>query len=258
MLRCSPDGLAITEEVLEFNYFDLEAAGKIQERRGCTIAKAKEIYKKHVQALANPDIENRAELVLESIERGVEVASDEEVEETVTKAKKVKAKKEPKAKKEKAPKAAKKSKEKKPSKSANPRVDHPFAKPEREVELTPTETPNVYTALLFGRKAAVIWHQVNYERGVEARGQWLQLSQKRLDAAQEFAKANDLPVAICATIRIKGKLDQGYAVPLATFDKFKMKKHNGMVMNGAARKAYSEDGWDGVKFSEAKASEKAA
>src|SRR5580700_119311 len=100
------------EDIMEFTESDLAAVGKIQENRGCTIAKAKEVYRKHVLTLANPDVENRADLVLEAMDRGVDVASDEEVEETVTK----------KAKKQRAPKAAKAAKPKaektkKPSKA---------------------------------------------------------------------------------------------------------------------------------------------
>jgi hypothetical protein len=244
---------------MEFTELDLAAAGKIQEKRGCTIAKAKEIYRKHVQALANPDIENRAELVLDSIERGVEIASDEEVEATVTKAKKAKAKKEPKAKKKKAPKAAKKSNGvKKPSKSANPRVEYPLAKLEREVELTPIEGERgLYTGLLFGKKTVTLWVERNRSTGADARFQSVNVSESQLDAAKKYGKANDMPVAVCCTVRVLGKLDQGYAISLDTFNKQKAGESS-FNLSGAARKAYSEDGWEGVKFNEAKANEKAA
>jgi hypothetical protein len=237
---------------MEFNETDLSAVGKIQEKRGCTIAKAKEVYRKHVLTLPNPDIDNRAELVLAAMDRGVEVASDEEVEETVTK--KAKAPKKAKAEKP----AAKKSNGKKPSRAVTPRVEYPLAKLERDVELTPVEGERgLYLATLFGKKHVTVWAERNRSTGADARYQSVNVSESQLEAAKKYGKANDLQVAVCCTVRVGGKLDQGYAIPLDVFHKEKAGK-SGFNLSGAARKAYSEGGWDGVKFSERKSDEKAA
>jgi hypothetical protein len=247
---------------MDFNEVDLQAVGKIQELKSCTPAKAKEIFRKHAQKLANPDVEDRAQLVLDAIERGAEIASDEEVEETVTKKKASKpngkangaAKKEKKAAK---PAAAKKSNGKKPSKTSTPRVEHPLAELEREVELTPIpEERGLYTATLFGKKHVTLWVERNRSTGAEARYQAVNVSESQLEAAKKYGKAEDMPVAVCCTIRVLGKLDQGYAVPFALFNSEKAGASS-FNLSGAARKAYSEGGWDGCKFS-SKAVEKAA
>jgi hypothetical protein len=255
----------------ELNELDLAAIEKIQELKNTTPANAKQIYRKHANKLPNPDIENRADLILAAIERGAEVASDEEVEESVTKprmtrnerrlakreAKEAKAK----AKKESKPKAAKKSNgEKAPRKKAAsvPRVEFPLAKLEREVELTPIpEERSLYTGLLFGKKTVTVWVERNRSTGADARYQSVNVSEAQLEAAKKYAKANDMPVAVCCSVRVLGKMDQGYAIPLDTFNKQKAGACS-FNLSGAARKAYSEDGWDGVKFSEKKVEEKAA
>ena len=237
---------------ITYNESDLAAVGKIQESQGCTIAKAKEIFRKQVQKLANPDVEGRAQLVLDAIERGVEVASDEEVEETVSK------KKAPKARKQKP--AAKKSKSKKLRKATTPRTVQPLPELSREVELIPVaETLSVYTANLFGKKHVVVWTERDHGTGVAARFQTIAISGKQIDAAKKYGKENDLPLALCVTVRVNGRLDQGYAVPFKLFDEHRQrsKKNNLLTLSGAARKAYSEGGWDGVKFSE-RSAEKAA
>jgi hypothetical protein len=245
---------------MEFNEADLAAVGKIQEKRGCAIAKAKEIYRRHVLKLANQDAENRAELVLDAIERGVEVnGGSEEGEETV--AKKKAAKKEPKAKKEKAPKGAKNSNgEKAPRKKAvSTSVEQPpLAKLEREIELTPIEGERgLYTGLLFGKKTVAVWVERNRSTGADARYQSVNVSESQIEAAKKYGKANDMPIAVCCTVRVLGKLDQGYAIPLDTFNKEKAGAF-GFNLSGAARTAYKEAGYDDCKFSEKKVAEKAA
>jgi len=241
----------------ELNELDLAAIGKIQELKNATIGKAKEIYRKLAKKLANEDVENRAELILDAVQRGIEVnGGSEEVDEPV--AKKKAAKKEPKAKKEKAPKAAKKSNGvKKPSKSAIPRIEHPLAKLEREVELTPVPETHLYTANLFGKKHVMVWTERNRSTGAETRFQSVNVSESQLDELKKYAKAEDLPAAVCCTVRVLGKLDQGYAIPLDVFSKEKAGK-SGFNLSGASRKAYSEDGWDGIKFSKNTVAEKAA
>jgi hypothetical protein len=251
------------EEDMEFTELDLGAVAKIQEIRNCTHAKAKEIFRLGSLQLANPDAENRAELVLAAIERaGGELASDEEVEATVTKKKPTKweRKQASKAKKEAKKANGKKNGEKKrkaPAKSGT-RIEWPLAALDREVELTPVpDAKHVYTTNLFGKKHAVIWNERNRSTGAEARFQSINVSQPQLDAAKKHAKENDLQVGICVSVRVKDKLDQGYAVPIALFEKFKSGE-SGFNLSGAARKAYGEDGWEGVKFSAVEAKAKAA
>lgn len=84
------------------------------------------------------------------------------------------------------------------------------------------------------------------------------MSESRLDAAKKFGKDNEMPVALCVTVRVMDKLDQGYAVPLETFNKFKHGKSNGFSLSNEARTAYAEQGWVGCKFVEVKAEQKAA
>lgn len=234
---------------LTYTESDLNAVGRIQQDRGCTIENAKAVYRKYILKLANPDADNRAELVLASISRGVQ-ASDEEVEASIAPkrvAKKVTAKKEPKAKKVAKPKAERK------------RIDWPITKPEKEVELTESDVPHVYTASLFGKKYATIWAELDHAtQGADSRFGPIPISQVRLSAAKSYGKENDLPIAVCVTVRVGGRLDQGYAIPVALFEKFEAGKKKQLSLSGAARKAYSENGWDGVRFTEKKVEEKAA
>src|SRR5208283_2451886 len=55
---------------LEYTEADLQTIGKVQEFKNTTPAKAKEIYRKAMNRLANPDIADRAEIVLGNIMRG--------------------------------------------------------------------------------------------------------------------------------------------------------------------------------------------
>jgi hypothetical protein len=241
---------------MDFTEQDLATVQVLQESRGCTPEQAKAAYRKYVNKLPNPDIENRAELILDSINRGVpENGQDKEpAAEKPTRNEKRLAKKKAKAdKKAKAPKAAKKGSKKTDS---TPRVECELAKLERDVELTPTEQSGVYTANLFGRKTAVVWAERNRSNGAAARFETVNVSEKRLDNAKKYAKENDLPVAVCVTVRVIGKLDQGYAVPLALFNKLKTGS-NAFALSGAARKAYAEEGYADCKFV-VKAQEKAA
>jgi hypothetical protein len=248
---------------MNFSENDLSVVTQIQELTGASVAKAKELFRQTANQLANPDVEGRHDLVLDNIktrlEKGELTVVAPKAPKKTRNEKRLERKEKKAAKKTaKTAKAKKADGPRKPRKSSVTRIDWPYVTPEREVQLTPASVPNVYTAVLFGRKHACILHEVNYERGVIARGTWLQISPKRFDAAVEYGKAENLPVAICASVRIKGKLDQGYAIPEAAFEQFKMKKHHGMKMNGEARKAYSEQGWDGVKFNIKKVDEEIA
>jgi hypothetical protein len=231
---------------LTFSEADLKVIDKIQQDRGCTREHAKAVYRKYVNKLANPDIENRAELVLGAVTRGVKAASDDEVEAAVTinPGRTKKAATVPKAKK---------------TLSESKRIEWPLAKLEREIELTPTDTNHIYTANLFGRKHATVWAELDHaEQGTKSRFGPVDISARRLEALKEFARINTLPIAICVTVRVGGRLDQGYAVPFALYDAFKKGAKNAFTVSGLARKAYSEGGWDGVKFSEKAVTEKAA
>jgi len=247
---------------MDFTELDLAAVAKIQESKNVTPAKAKELFRQHVLKLANPDVENRAELVLESIGRDVAVATDEEVEEAVTKKKLTRnerrlAKKEKQAAKKAAkPKATKKA----PKKPVVTREEIARVAPEREVELSTTEVPHVYTASLFSRKHVVNWQEINRTQGVAQRFNAVTMSNKRMDAAVKYAKAKDLPLAFCVTVKVLGKIDQGYAVSAELFHKFKHKQgpNWGFSLASAARKEYAESGWADCKFIEKAADTKAA
>jgi hypothetical protein len=237
---------------------DLVACGKIQELKTTTIAKAKEIYRKHVAALANPDVEGRAEIVFGNIQRGAKSTQfdTDGIEETPVKAKKEKKVKAPKVKKAKAEKKTKKA----PKSERAPRVEVPLPALEREVELKPVEElAHVFTANLFGKKTAVILAERNRLK-VAGRFQAIGFSEKYLDAAVKYGKSNDLPVAVCAQVRVNGRVDQGYAIPLDVFSKFKCKEGIAAAVNlrGDARAAYENEGWAGVRFIEFKAQGKAA
>jgi len=243
---------------LTYSEGDLRVVGIIQERRNCTIDHAKSIYRGYVNKLANPDIPERSDLILETINRGVKLASDAEVEAAVSAPKKM-----TRFERKQAKKAAKA--EKKPKKAPKattprvPRVEVALVPIEREVELTPVpELNHVYTANLFGRKHATTWTE-RCQNGAAARFTTINVSTKQMDAVKQYAKENDLPVALCVAVRVNAKLDQGYAVPYSVFDQYRQKSENLlMTLKGAARKAYAEEGWAGCKFSEKAAAEKAA
>ncbi len=232
---------------IELNENDLAAIGTIQEAKSTTVARAKEYYRKAVAKLANPDLEDRHEIVLENFNRGTNGSSEDVFAEKDKPAKTKKAKT---AKVAKAPKAAKKSKAAK--KEPKPRIEVPLPELDREVELKTNGEPAVYTANLFGKKHAVVMAERNRERGADARFESIGVSERRLDAVTKYAKENELPVAIAAVVRIKGRLDQGYAIPLDVFKRFKGKSL-AVNLSAEARAAYQENGWAGVKFSEAKA-----
>lgn len=238
---------------IELTEADLAVIGKIQELKNSTHSKAKELYRKRVQRLANPDVENRAEVIWENVQRGSNGDVFAEEEAPVKKAKKEKVAKAPKV-----PKAAKGSKAKKAPVEKISRPDIPLPVLEREVDLKPVdESPYVYVANLFGKKHAVALAERNREGGADHRFESIGVSERRLGLVQDYAKANDLPVALAAVVRVKGRLDQGYAIPLEVFKKFKGKSL-AVNLSGEARQAYEADGWAGVKFTEAKVEKKAA
>lgn len=96
---------------IELNETDLAAVGKLQELKNTTIARAKEFYRLKVKQLANPDIPNRAEIVLENFLRSKNAADGDEQMTAPKQKKGPKAKKESKAKTAKKAKAPKKEAE---------------------------------------------------------------------------------------------------------------------------------------------------
>jgi hypothetical protein len=234
---------------IELTEADLAACGKIQEVKNTTIAQAKEIFRKYAAKLANPEVEGRADIVLDNVLRAknngeIPPAVEDEPVKKTKKAKAAKAPKEPKA--AKAPKARKAPAEK------VSRPDIPLPVLEREVEIKPVDgQPHVYTANLFGKKHAVAYAERNRDGGADHRFESIGVSERRLELVESYAKANDLPVAIAAVVRVKSRLDQGYAIPLDVFEKFKGKSL-AVNLSGEARQAYAADGWAGVKFIEAK------
>lgn len=225
---------------IELNEDDIQVVLKIQEAKNTTIARAKEFYRLQVKKLANPDVQGRHQIILDNFNR----SRNGEKPEVVVVFKKEKTAK---AQKVKAPEAEKPV-----------RSEVPLPEIAKEVELKPTEQPYVYTANLFGRKHAVVSANVDHTNGAESRFGYIGVSERRLNFAKEYAKANDLPVAICATVRIKGRLDQGYAVPLDSFEKFILKSKHALTLGAEARQAYASEGWASVKFTEVKAEKKAA
>jgi hypothetical protein len=245
---------------LKFAEADLLVIGKIQEARGCTIEHAKAVYRERVNKLANPDIENRAEIIQEVLDRQVVVATDEEVEASMKPKKKTMNERrlEKRAAKEAKEKVKKTKAKKAPRKApATSRVECELVPPSKEVELTEVSR-HVYTANLFGKKHATLWAELDHAgQGVKARFGPVDISQNRLELVEAYAKENSLPIAVCVTVRVGGRLDQGYAVPLASYGKFKSGR-NSFTLSGAARKAYGEEGWAGVKFNATEAKAKAA
>jgi hypothetical protein len=247
---------------MDFRETDLLAVGKIQEARNSTVEAAKQLYRKHVLKLANPDAEDRAEIVLASLERGVELATDDEVEETVAKPQRPTRNERRLARKERQAVKAK-SKAKAPRKKAaaktSTRVECELVQLSKEVELVPTEENHVYTANLFGKKHVALWVELDHAvQGAKSRFGPVDVSQKRLISAKQFAKDKSLPLALCVTVRVGGRLDQGYAVPVALYEKHKSGSKLQLPMSGAARKEYGEQGWAGCKFSAKAAESKAA
>jgi hypothetical protein len=236
---------------IELNAVDLAAVAKIQELKITTIEEAKTIYCKAVARLANPDIENRAETVLANVERTHARKAEEGTKPKLTKKERFDATNERKAAKLAAKKAAKPAKSKKAKAPKDSTPATPLAALEREVELTEVgeDAPHVYTANVFGKKHAVVWGERNRGVGAAARFETVNMSEKRIETAQAYGKAQDMPIAVAVTVRVIGKLDQGYIVPFETFKQFKQGDKNGFSLSNAARAAYAQDGWAGVKFS---------
>ena len=235
--------------MMPFTEDDLRVIKRIQELKSCKVAQAAELYRGHARKLADPDHAQRHEIIWDRVQRG-EKGSEIQKEEKVT----------PK-------KAAPKKKAKKATaelKAARPVVE--LAELTREVELTPVvdeDSKYVHTAVLFGKKHAVLFASARYEgeEATKARFYPVHVSETRLAEVKRYAAKNDLPVAVCVSVRIKGRLDQGYALQEEVFSKFSNKMSRGRVsvsLSGEARLAYRENGWDGCKFTEAKAESAAA
>ena len=235
---------------------DQTAIAKIQESRVITRDAAVKLFRKNMLALANPEAENRAELILEAVQRTNGHAQSAEAVSDITKPRKMTRNERRLANKEK--KAMKKTAQKEAPKRVEP-VEVPELDREVELKLVGDSHPYVYTANLFGRKHAVVWSEINHDKeGAGGRFGFVSVSARRLAFAESFAKENSLPIAVCATVRVKGKLDQGYAVPLAAFEEFKLESKNALTLGSKARSAYREQGWDNCKFVEAKVEQKAA
>jgi hypothetical protein len=229
---------------IELNEDDIAVVLKIQEAKNTTISRAKEYYRLQAKRLANPDIKNRAEIILENFNRNRngKQTSDVFAEKTVKKTKKG----------AKTSGAASKS-------APEPELEVALPELEREVELRPvTDHKRVYSALLFGKRTVVVMGEIDHGNGAADRFGYVGISEKKLTEAKRYARENEMPVAVCAIVRVKGRLDQGYAVPLNLFEKFALKSKHALTLGKEARAAYAEDGWAGVKFVEIKGEEKAA
>jgi hypothetical protein len=235
--------------MITFNESDYDVVKWIQELKGCTVARAKQIFIQKALRLAQPDLHNRHEIVWEAVKRGEKISDKPKEKRQVAPEKAEKPKK---AKKAAAPKAVKAAKPK-----PEPRVEIPLAELTREVELTQSNDEkfkNFHTATLFGKKHAAFWIVVNHEdQGTAARFGPAHLSEQRIAGLKEYASQEGLPLAVCVAVRIKGRLDQGYAIAEELLKKFSTKMSRGRIslsLSHAARSAYRETGWDNCKFSE--------
>ncbi len=235
--------------MISLNEDDLVVVGKIQERKNCTLARARETYRSHAAKLADPSRLDRHAIIWDNIQSGVKISEPTKE----SKEKKAMPKKE----------AKKKAAKKKAAAPAEPRPEVELAELTRDVELTAVEdSKHVHTANLFGKKHAVLWMSANHDNpGTAARFAPLHLSEQKLDEVKAYASKNDLPLAVCVTVRVKGRADQGYAVPADVLKECSTKMSRGRVslsLSAESRLAYREKGWDGCKFAVAKIAPSAA
>lgn len=236
--------------MISLNEDDLQVVRWLQELHSCTPARAKEIYRQHAAKLADPTRLDRHDIISDNIGRSLKDAESGKSSAT------------PKETKAMATKEAKKSTKKKAKKAAAeaPRAVVELAPLTREVELTPVGS-GVYTANLFGNKKHAVALSM-YDNAKESSPLALgPFSEARIKAAKKFAKENEMEVAYCATLLVKGKPVSGFALPEDLFKKFANEQSRGRVRMGTsaeARAAYREGGWDDCKFSVAKAEEAAA
>jgi hypothetical protein len=249
------------------NEQDLLVVKWIQEARSCTVSTAKTIFRNYAKVLADPDAENRHEIVWSNFRRAEKLPepdldaapleqpqqAEQETEQTTMS---------PEATKKKAKKKAAKSKTKaakKPSTAREPMELTPLV---RDVELLPANgLRGVYTANLFSnRKHAVLFTEYDNPKKSGRIG-LNPFIKTRIATAKKFAQENDLPLAYCASGLQGGEQKVGLAVPEDVFKKFSSEMSRERVvmsLSPKARAAYKEGGWDDVKFSVAKIEEAAA
>jgi hypothetical protein len=252
---------------LTYSEEDLRVVGLIQEKRNCTIDHAKSIYRSLVNKLANPDIEGRAEIVLEAFNRVAEVASDEEVEAAVDAPKKPKMTKNERRLAKKAEKAAKdaqkKAKAPKKASGKKERTRKPKEEPEplvelsREVELTPIEDSNFYQVKFKGARATA--YLLRRDQFAAARFGPLHIADTKFSELKKAAKKAEQEAVVCIERRVNGKVEQGYVLPVSSFQYLgDNNPYWRLEFSNADRKAHAEAGYDDARFSEKPAEAKAA
>lgn len=223
---------------------DLKVVQWIQELHSCTVAQAKDKYRKLATKLADPTSLDRHQIISENIGRSLKDVESGKSSEA------------PKETKAMATEKAKKSAKKKAKKAASaPRPVVELSPLTREVELTPVGSGGVFTANLFGNKKHAVALSM-YDNAKESSPLALgPFSEARIKAAKKFAKENDMEVAYCATLLVKGKPVSGFALPEDLFKKYANEQSRGRVRMGTSAEAcaaYREGGWDDCKFSIAK------
>jgi hypothetical protein len=124
------------------------------------------------------------------------------------------------------------------------------------LELRPVPDSKTYTAAVRGQRAVVCFYERNRAEAAH-RFDSVAINEAVWKDARKLAKNESLPLFVGLQIRVGGKLDSGYLVPLATFTKFKLRECD-MGLGKAARTAYAEDAASmiGVRFVIAKAAAK--
>lgn len=210
--------------------FDLKAIGSMEEKRNWKHAKAVSEWRKMVMKLADPDAPNRSEIVLENFNRGTEPA---------------------------APKAAKtekdmkqKSKKEKKAPVAKAKAEAPkIAEFSHEVELTPIEGQTRFYQVKYKNRLCTA-HLVERDREADRKFSPLNTRPKFLATLKKLAKERDQDPVVCLSVLVAGKASQGYIVDASLGHDHET--YVSFVLTADSLKQYASEGWDGVKFSEAK------
>lgn len=107
------------------------------------------------------------------------------------------------------------------------------------LELRPVPDSKAFTAAVHGQRAVVCFYERNRAAAAD-RFDSVAINEAVWKDARKLAKIESLPLFVGLQIRVGGKLDSGYLVPLATFTKFKLRECD-MGLGKAARTAYAED-----------------
>ena len=232
---------------------DREAVKTIQEKTGNTVESSRALYRREATKLANPDVENRHELILESLERAgwdthkVEAAPKKSRNERrlESKAKKAEKKAEKKSSKKSAKaKGEKKERVRKPKEEADP-----LGELNREADVFPIEDSKFHQVKFKGAWATA--YVLERDRKAAARFAPVHIADTKLSELKKAAKKAEQGAVICVALRVNNKLEQGYIVPVDSLSYLGDENpYWRMEFTNSARKAHAESGYDGVKFTE--------